>query len=193
MKQFDIEKPLIKKEIFAFLLLATLFSWSVAIYFILKMPPDFKTGNVKAVEDLFGNAPMLFGFGPFISAIICTFYFQGKSGIKDLVASVIRWKLPFYWYLMALISLIISQWIGLFVWSKYSNVALELPPPTAYLSSWLQIALISSLYFISEELGWRGYFLPRILGKYVWIKASIIVGIIWGIWHFPLARGLRQD
>jgi len=186
MSNLKVEKLFIKREIGLFLLLATLFSWFVSIIILLKMPADFKTGNVKAVENLVGNWPMIFGFGPFIAAIICTVYFQGKTGIKALFASVVRWKVPFYWYLLSLVLPIISHWIGLILWSRYTNTVLELPSLTAYLSSWLQIAFISSLFFISEELGWRGYLLPRILGKFSWLKASIIVGIIWGIWHYPL-------
>ena len=45
--------------------------------------------------------------------------------------------------------------------------------------------LMNSLYAFGEELGWRGFLLPSLLhiGK---MKACLISGAIWGIWHAPL-------
>lgn len=39
---------------------------------------------------------------------------------------------------------------------------------------------------ISEEVGWRGYALPRLLGKYNFLSASLIIGLAWSLWHLPL-------
>jgi uncharacterized protein len=39
---------------------------------------------------------------------------------------------------------------------------------------------------VQEEFGWRGYALPRLLEKWNPIVASLLLGIIWGIWHLPL-------
>jgi membrane protease YdiL (CAAX protease family) len=44
---------------------------------------------------------------------------------------------------------------------------------------------INNLFGFGEELGWRGYFLKSLSGKKL-IPASIIIGAVWGIWHFPL-------
>ncbi len=39
---------------------------------------------------------------------------------------------------------------------------------------------------IPEELGWRGYALDGLQMKYNALISSLIVGIIWALWHFPL-------
>lgn len=150
------------------------------------MSPDFPTGNIEAVKNLFGSVPLLYGFGPFISAIIVTLIYGGKSGIKELFKKVIEWRVPIKWYIWALILPVIPQWIGLFLWGQLTTTEIILPSLTGYLSSWLQIALISTLYYITEELGWRGFMLPRLLSMHKWIKSSLILGMIWSIWHYPL-------
>lgn len=42
----------------------------------------------------------------------------------------------------------------------------------------------------AEEIGWRGFLLPRLQKKYSPLKSSIIVGILWGIWHLNFTGGV---
>jgi membrane protease YdiL (CAAX protease family) len=179
------EKQFLTKELTVFLILSMAVSWPVMLLIIARLPLDFKTGDIEAVQNAFGNLAMLFGTGPFISAIIVTLIYRGKSGLKELFIKVIAWKISFRWYFWALILPVIPQWIGLFLWKELTGAELILPTAAGYLSSWLQITLISTVYYITEELGWRGFMLPRILSMHRWIKSSLLVGVIWSIWHYP--------
>jgi hypothetical protein len=64
------------------------------------------------------------------------------------------------------------------------------PPPALllvvlFLASLFAAPWLNSLFGLGEEIGWRGYLLPKLmpLGK---ARAYIAVGVIWGLWHAPL-------
>jgi membrane protease YdiL (CAAX protease family) len=39
---------------------------------------------------------------------------------------------------------------------------------------------------LGEELGWRGYAMPALAARMNWRAASLIIGLVWGLWHLPL-------
>jgi len=180
------EKQFLKRELVVFLFLSMIFSWPVVLLIMQQLPSDFKPGDVEAFKNAEGSIAMLYGLGPMLSAIIVTAFYRGKSGVKELFSKVFTWKVHLQWYLYALILPVLPQWIGLLLWAKLSGTELMLPTPTQYLSSWLQITLMATAYYITEEVGWRGFMLPRMLFLHAWIKSALVVGIIWSIWHYPL-------
>lgn len=68
--------------------------------------------------------------------------------------------------------------------------AASMPSPLLVLPGLYIVALvvspfINSVFGSAEELGWRGYLLPKlmVLGK---ARAYLLLGIVWGLWHLPL-------
>ncbi|KPV50239.1 hypothetical protein SE17_28130, partial [Kouleothrix aurantiaca] len=57
--------------------------------------------------------------------------------------------------------------------------------PALFLVSTLGAPFINGLFGLGEEIGWRGFLLPRLmpLGK---ARAYLLLGVIWGLWHAPL-------
>ncbi|HEY4611871.1 MAG TPA: CPBP family intramembrane glutamic endopeptidase, partial [Bacteroidota bacterium] len=60
-------------------------------------------------------------------------------------------------------------------------------PPFGEIPVYLMLGalIVSTPVQAGEELGWRGYALPRLADKFGLGPASIILGIIWACWHLP--------
>ncbi len=118
---------------------------------------------------------------PMIAALIMRLFIS-KEGLKGSLGLWRSWK----YYLAALLApvvfvtavVLIMQALGLgeFRWSEAGWLV--------YLT-FMVGALTSVLFTFGEEYGWRGYLLPRLLplGE---IRATLLVGVIWGAWHVPL-------
>ena len=181
----DGNRPLLKKEIGAFLALAALWSLGVSLAMIAGLSEEVPRGDAQAVDRALGGLTMLYGFGPFVAALAVTAAWRGRAGLVSLFRRVVTWRVSPMWYLAALVVPLIPQWAGLAAWGWATGAHWSAPAPGVYLLSWLQIALISAVYFISEELGWRGFLLPRVLANRGWISSAIVVGVIWAVWHYP--------
>lgn len=107
-----------------------------------------------------------------------------KGGIRKLLAGWGKWKVGFCWYLAALSPLLVSFLAAGII----MLLGGERIKPAGSIIMPLAISLIISTITgaLGEELGWRGFLLPRIQERYNAITSSLIVGVIWALWHLPL-------
>ena len=111
----------------------------------------------------------------------------GWTQIKLLLAATFRWKVRPIWYLAAIGLPFASQYLSVLLNPLFGSAAPAWGniPPIAEIIPMVAILLVFSGP-ISEEIGWRGFALPRLLEKYSALSASLTIGVVWAAWHLPL-------
>jgi membrane protease YdiL (CAAX protease family) len=123
--------------------------------------------------------------GPALGAIAAAGYESGRAGIRNLMVQAGRWRVGSRWYFIVLVGPALVMLVGFLLWRVLGGPSPPAPPLSAWLSvPVLIIALLIPALF--EEVGWRGLALPRLQPRYGWLLSSLILGIIWAIWHLPI-------
>jgi uncharacterized protein len=125
-------------------------------------------------------------FSPAFVALALTARAEGRPGVVALLRRLVRWEVPGRWYALALGYTIAVKLVTALVYRTASGSW-----PTIQLATlplMLGATLLSLMLFgqSGEELGWRGYALPR-LGTGMGLGwGSILLGALWAAWHLPL-------
>jgi CAAX protease family protein len=125
----------------------------------------------------------IFLFSPAISALLITGITNQWAGLKDILSRYRLWKFRVKWYLLAF--LLIPAIFLLAILSLFRDSSQSLWTNASWYfvtASFVYLMFINS----GEEIGWRGFALPRLqnlLGNP--LLASIVLGIIWAVWHLP--------
>jgi uncharacterized protein len=128
-------------------------------------------------------------WAPGIAAIILTAIITRKKGVGELFRPLKAWRVNVGWYLFALlfqpVLFIVARWIDSLFGNTYEIISplSSVDAPIAFVVPVVIITAIPGAFM--EELGWRGFALPRLQNKNNALFASIILGLIWGIWHIP--------
>ena len=123
--------------------------------------------------------------GPLIAAVIAFAMESGRSGLRRLWQTSTRWRIGGRWYGIMLALLLLINLPAFFVG------LIRGPLPTASqvwtILIWFVPVFIYTFFASGlEEPGWRGYALPNLQTRYSAKKASVILAVIWGIWHWPV-------
>jgi uncharacterized protein len=122
--------------------------------------------------------------GPALASLLVTAITSGRAGVRHLLRRCIEWRVGVQWYLIAIFGFIPIYLIG---YSIFSGVNL----PLALLGRWQllftaffpQAVLIILTASFAEELGWRGFALPRLQQRYGPILGTLILGSLHALWH----------
>jgi len=125
-----------------------------------------------------------------MSAVLAALLTGGRKALRDLGARLRRWRVGWPWYLVLLIGPpAFSLTVGAVVVLLGGTWSAALPSPL-YQFSWA--LLVTFLLFsaltdgLGEEVGWRGFALPRLLSRTSPWVASLLLGVLWALWHLPL-------
>ena len=161
---------------FLFILFTYILTWSVEV-------PAALTKHGYTTVHISKALQTICTLSPGIVAIILTAIIFKKSGLKFLLNAIIKWRVKFKWYLIIIILGIALCGISLVVFNtiyKQNNI-----PDPAY-NFVFYFILILPLSALWEEIGWRGFLLPALQKKYTPLKASLLIGFVWGLWHLPV-------
>jgi membrane protease YdiL (CAAX protease family) len=125
---------------------------------------------------------MLGGFVPSLVAFFLTRRRDGVSGLKQLGRRGLQFKIGGRWYL-TMVALVVLATLGQISIIWVLGIPFDFNLFLVQAGSFLPLILIGP---ISEEFGWRGYALDRLQTRWSPLISSIMIGIVWGLWHGPL-------
>jgi membrane protease YdiL (CAAX protease family) len=178
------------KNLIKFFLIAfgwTWLYWSLFIFQIIKLPPEIGTPNVSFRDMLIYIPIVVFSpYGPTFAAFTLTFLNEGKKAARDLWRKSLERNLSTRWLI---ITFLFQPMLCLLYRLISALNGVQQPQP-----QWLANPLFVLLPFfasilnggLSEEIGWRGYALPRLQARFNAVESSLILGFIEGLWHVPL-------
>ncbi|MEE9454861.1 MAG: type II CAAX endopeptidase family protein [Paracoccaceae bacterium] len=179
------------KPIYLFLLLVTVFS-AIGYTVAFKMGDDNRTGGIFLVQ-----------FSPLVAAFITKLVFQHNLRGLGWGWGKTRYQLAAYGLAFGL-PLISFCLVWLFGFGGFYDVAFITQAQTGIADSFGQnisapwgvmlalivfgatVGLLMAFGGIGEELGWRGFLVPELYKHFDFTKTSLISGVIWAVYHWPL-------
>src|ERR671932_2896951 len=185
-----------RHSLLAFFLLAFGISW------IVWVPAAVASWGLLSLRLPLALTGLLGAFGPTLAAIILTSANDGVPGLRRLLGGLFLWRVGLRWYAFVLLYPAAISLATTALYVSFGGPAPDfadppvlrlypLPPELSEVGPWplvpfviIQTLLIGSP--MGEEIGWRGYALPRLQAIRSALGASLILGLLWGLWHLPL-------
>src|ERR671920_2396170 len=163
----------------------TFFVLAYALAWIIESPLVLLRDSITA-----GDPPGLFlvilaSNVPSVVAIVLSAIVFGRGALRKLLARLLIWRVNPLWYLVVILGP-----VALTAGVLALNVLLGGPALS------LGMTLLGAAFFLAfsifpgsalgEEIGWRGYVLPRLQSRMSALSASLFLAPIWALWHLPL-------
>jgi membrane protease YdiL (CAAX protease family) len=161
-----------------YIVVAYTITWS--ILFPLSFLYSSLSQPIREIWHSFGS------IGPSISALVIIYSLKRRKGLSELKKRVVKYSgyklllFAFIPILLLIISLVIEFFMNIFSLNSFIEQN-ELDNAVSVV-----IFLLPSLcYGFFEEIGWRGFLLPKLQQKHNAFRATLILTLIWWFWHFP--------
>jgi len=163
-----------------YFILTFIISWGAIVMLV-------GTDGIPVDPDQAVTLGMAILLGPSITSILLTGLASGRKGYRELGSRLFKWRVSFSWYAVALLTAPLSTAAVLILLSFFSSEFV----PSIFMSenkiSLLIMGIIAGLMVgFFEELGWTGFAIPRMRLRYGVLATGLIVGLLWGLWHFLL-------
>jgi len=168
--------------VLSYLILAIAISWSVELPLAAAAQGWLNLQIPVAIH-------YLAAFGPMLAGIIMTWVTGGSDGLKELWGRATKWRAGLTGAAFAILSPIVlfalasiairlmgGEWPDLRLLGEVNYLP--------FLGVWV-LPLWLATYGFGEEIGWRGFALPRLQKGRSALSASVILGLMWSAWHVP--------
>jgi membrane protease YdiL (CAAX protease family) len=153
--------------------------------------PAAESAGQNALSIVRGPIFLLGVFAPAIVALTLAARADGRVGVEALIRRIGRWRVSAGWYLFAAgymvaikLTVALVYRITTGAWPRFGETPWPILIIAIATSTWVQAG---------EEIGWRGYALPRLAAHIGLAPASTLLGVIWAAWHLPLFFVLGGD
>lgn len=160
-----------KRPLITFYVLAFALAWAIKIPVVLA-----NTDNILL--------RLLPSFFPAMAALVTAAVFTGRRGVGDLMRQVGKLRVSPVWYLIALAGPAVLNLLAILLAMPFGEAF-----PTSDFAGIrvLPVILVGTFFALGEELGWRGFALPRLQARSNVLVATLILGALWWAWHLPEA------
>jgi uncharacterized protein len=125
--------------------------------------------------------------GPTLSAFVVIGATEEREGVRRLLRRIVLWRVGLRWYAFIFLGIpaVILLSAAVMPGALASFEAAAVP------SALVKFVVLGFVYLfiggpVFEEIGWRGFALPRLQPLYGPLVASVVLGVLWGLWHLPL-------
>ncbi|WP_152522936.1 CPBP family intramembrane glutamic endopeptidase [Nocardiopsis potens] len=121
--------------------------------------------------------------GPIFSAFLVTAVADGREGVRRWAGRLFKWRMSWRWYALAVLGVPLALIVCAI---PFSGGDIRMPPLMVLAVYLPGLVLQFVTTGIAEEPGWRDFALPRIQPYHGPLRGTLILGVIWGVWHLPL-------
>lgn len=174
--------PVIRRHSLAtFFILAFILTWVVWV-------PRAAASQGLLASELPIVVGQVWAWIPAVAALLAAILTGGRAAVGELGSRLVRWRVGWRWYVVVIVgpaafSLVVAI-VYVFLGGSWSAAwPWEFGGLVGFVTFFLVLVLTDG---VGEELGWRGFALPRLLSGHGALAASLILGVLWALWHLPL-------
>ena len=170
----------VKSQLIIFIIISYAYLWLLfGIGKLLDIPFSYYIQEPGGILVLFGVPASLF------AASLVTLITHGKGGLRRLFSDSLNWRFGPTWSLFGLLTpLLVTLACGTAaVWINGDKISDSWFSPSMPLGFMVFLLVYIGL---GEEIGWRGFALPRFQESLGSLRGSIATGVFWALWHLPL-------
>lgn len=157
-------------------------SWLIWIPLTLS---HFGIGPFRIREETSNIIRLLGVLMPAASALILTALSGGRGAMRNLWSRLFLWRVDWKWWLAATLFQPVLLGLTALLFNLFGGNPPVVLLPLTSIGGFIVNVLLLLIATLGEEIGWHGTALPTLQQRNTAFKASVILGVLWGIWHMP--------